>query len=404
MASDSLAVDLLETHSFPEVASAVKARIDRILMRWEAAVQEELPGADELTLTQVRDHIPLILERFAHALESDQAADTESLRSVSRSHGEIRFQQNYNVREFIVEYRLLRRIVMEEIHEASGGELSVSEMIVLDMGIDTALQQGLLTFIDYQKQRIEHATAAESKYLRFLSHDLRNNLSQVTFVLELLGERLDELPEFADDVHDIHAAHRTIMETMAGMEKLLQAERLRKGAIEPKAEAVNLHDLVSDVARQAQGLADKKGLKIDVSIPADASVVTDREVLTLALQNLVNNACKYSKEGTVRLLASPWAEDGRGGWSLSVSDQGPGIAREQMGHLFEAFARGDTHGQPGVGLGLAIASQAAKLLGARLTVTSELGNGATFNILLPTLRPATGGSAKTRATTGDSPN
>src|SRR5579862_4408148 len=259
MAPDNLAVDLLETRAFPTVGAAVRARNERIVMRWEQAVRRQLPGADELTLAQVRDHIPMVLDRLASALESDQPSETETLREVSRSHGEMRFHQHFNVRELIIEYRLLRRIIVEEIHEACGGELSISEMVVLDMGVDTSLQHGLLTFIEHQKDRIERATEAESKYLRFLSHDLRNNLTQVTLTLELLGERLAGEPDYADDVVDIRAAQRTIMETIMGMEKLLQAERLRKGAIQPKAESVDLRGLAEDAVRQAHTQSQLKG-------------------------------------------------------------------------------------------------------------------------------------------------
>ncbi|HET6248312.1 MAG TPA: sensor histidine kinase [Tepidisphaeraceae bacterium] len=389
MIAENLTLDLLETRAFPTVGAAVRSRADRIMMRWEQAVRRLLPAADEMTLSQVRDHVPAVLDRLALALESDQPNETETLRDASRFHGEARFHQHYNVRELIIEYRLLRRIVVEEIHAACGGELSVSEMVVLDMGVDTALQQGLLAFIENQRQRIQQATEAESKYLRFLSHDLRNNLGQVTLLLQLLGERLTSLPEFADDVVDIHSAQRTIMETINGMEKLLQAERLRKGAIQPRAEATDLHSLAEDAVRQSHAQAQRKGLTLEVSVPADASVVSDREVISLVLQNLLNNAVKYSSTGVIRITASPWAEEGAGGWALSVIDQGPGIARDQMARLFDAFARGETHGQSGVGLGLTIASQAAKLLGGRLNVTSEVCQGSTFSLLLPVSRPLT---------------
>jgi hypothetical protein len=65
---------------------------------------------------------------------------------------------------------------------------------------------------------------------------------------------------------------------------------------------------------------------------------------------------------------------------LWVSDEGPGIESKTMEHIFEAFRRGEIHGQRGVGLGLAIASHAAKLLGAKLTAKSELGSGTTFYV------------------------
>ncbi len=81
---------------------------------------------------------------------------------------------------------------------------------------------------------------------------------------------------------------------------------------------------------------------------------------------------EYSVGGTVRI--------GCDGESLWVSDEGPGIARETKKRIFEAFRLGKVHGQHGVGLGLAIASQAAKLLDAQLTVESELGVGSTFRL------------------------
>lgn len=66
-----------------------------------------------------------------------------------------------------------------------------------------------------------------------------------------------------------------------------------------------------------------------------------------------------------------------------MADEGPGIAPEYLDRIFEAFGRGEALGQAGVGLGLAIASQAAKLLDAELTVESELGRGAIFSLILP---------------------
>ena len=70
-----------------------------------------------------------------------------------------------------------------------------------------------------------------------------------------------------------------------------------------------------------------------------------------------------------------------------VSDDGYGIAPEKIGHIFEAFKRGEIHGQEGLGLGLAIASQAATLLGAHLTVESKPGVGTSFRLTLPQTIP-----------------
>jgi signal transduction histidine kinase len=72
---------------------------------------------------------------------------------------------------------------------------------------------------------------------------------------------------------------------------------------------------------------------------------------------------------------------------LSVTDQGPGIPEENRAKLFDAFERGDMFGQPGVGLGLAIAMHATRLLGGQLKVESTLGSGSTFRLILPNCNP-----------------
>jgi signal transduction histidine kinase len=378
--------DLLEHRSFPDLAAALRDRSERIVQRWEESVRQLLVGPDELTLVQVRDHIPQILSQMAVALAADRPAAAEELGARSRSHGAIRFQQHFNARELMVEYRLLRRIVIEEVHLATGESLSVPEMVVLDMGLDTALQQGLLTFIEHQRDQIQAATEVESKYLRFLSHDLRNNLNQVVLVLDLLSRRLQGHPEFTEDLSDIRSSHHTILNTIAGMDTLLQAERLRKGAVKPKSDPVELSQVMLELVRHGMPQARQKGLELVYDCPDEVIVHSDRDLISLVLQNLIGNAVKYSAMGTVRLWAERNSEENGGGWTIAVCDEGPGIGEESARQIFQAFTRGETHGQPGVGLGLTIASEAAKVLGARLTVESQLGLGSTFRLILPAAR------------------
>jgi signal transduction histidine kinase len=124
--------------------------------------------------------------------------------------------------------------------------------------------------------------------------------------------------------------------------------------------------------------AQDKGVKIAVEVPSDIVIENDGELLGLILQNLLGNAVKYSSMGTVRLRA----EMADGHCTLSVRDEGMGIAAEHLQHIFQAFSRGDAHGEPGVGLGLSIAAQAAKLLGGTLSVQSIVGQGSTFSLTI----------------------
>ena len=376
-------VDLLATRPFPKMAAALTARKGRVLRRWEAAVKKLLPHADALTLSQLRDHLPQILDQTVEALGACHSSPLNELVEMTRSHGTLRFHQQFNVQELIVEYRVLRRILVEEINRGLGGRMKVGQVIVLNMGIDTALQHGVMAFINHQKEQLRAAGEVQSRYLSYLSHDLRNNLNGCTLMLEVLRQRLDGLNGFEEDVADITSVQRSVAETITGMDRILQAERLRREAIQPRVAPVDVHALAHDLARQAGRGAEQKGLKLVVDVPPGATVESDRELITLVLQNLIGNAVKYSGRGTITVGATKREDPVWDGWDLSVTDQGPGIPPHHRERLFEAFARGETHGQPGVGLGLAIAAQAARLLGGRLSFESETGVGSTFRFSLP---------------------
>jgi signal transduction histidine kinase len=392
---------LLATRPFPKIAAALRARKGTVLRRWESAVKKLLPHADSLTLSQLRDHLPQILDQTVDTLAACHASPLNELVEMTRSHGTMRFHQQFNVQELIVEYRVLRRILVEEINKGLGGRMKVGQVIVLNMGIDTALQHGVMAFINHQKEQLRAAGEVQSRYLSYLSHDLRNNLNGCTLMLEVLRQRLEGLEGFADDVQDIASVQRSVAETIAGMDRILQAERLRREAIQPRVAPVDLHALAQDVARQASRQAEHKGLKLRVELPAGASVESDRELITLVLQNLIGNAVKYSNHGAVTVTATKRQDPVWDGWEISISDRGPGIPPQHRDRLFEAFARGETHGQPGVGLGLAIAAQASRLLGGRLSFETELGTGSTFRFTLPAMRaasasaPAAGGGGET---------
>jgi signal transduction histidine kinase len=377
------AIDLLALRAMPELADMLRRRLDRIVLRWQEIVERYIPDADPLTAKQVRDSIPTVIERIAAALESGKPQETYELAEIGTAHGVARFQQHYNIEELIIEYRLLRRVIFDELLEAGGDRLSFLDAIPIDMGIDTALHRGVATFVHHLIDQLKAAAAAESKYLSFLSHDLRNNLNSVTLMLDMLSRTLIVMPEFSEEARDVESLRQSIFETIEGMDRLLQAERLRKHEVKLKLGPVNLHNICADALAQVSRKAAAKGLRLENKVPPHAAAHSDRELVMLVLQNLLGNAVKFSSSGAISIDAVNQPL----GWRIRVSDQGPGIPREQLGQLFEAFTRGETFGQPGVGLGLAIASHATRLLGSELTVESEPGRGSTFSFVLPPAKP-----------------
>jgi signal transduction histidine kinase len=303
------------------------------------------------------------------------------------AHGAARFHQSYNLDELLVEYHLLRPLLLEEVTTELGRPMEAQEAMAFHVVLDLAARRGVVGFVEHQTKELKAATEAQSKYLSFLSHDLRGGLNGVFLMIEVLKRELAKEAKFGETLEDLDMMRRSIFETIGTMDRFLHAERFRKGKVQVKPAKLNLGHLIAEIGAQFAYQAKDKGLELKVETCQPCQTVSDREMLTLILQNLTSNAVKYTTKGTVRISATAGPDAGDG-WRLAVQDQGPGIAPERLAALFDSFTRGDTHGQPGVGLGLSIARQASDLLGARLWAESTPGAGTTFFLQLPTAEQA----------------
>jgi hypothetical protein len=120
-------LDVLKYRAMPEVAVALRAAEDEILAQWRAKVLETLPTADELTMQQLEDHLPMLVDKIAAALEASEPQPTNELVAISPVHGETRFHQNFNLNELLIEYHILRRVMLENISEQLDRDLDLDE-------------------------------------------------------------------------------------------------------------------------------------------------------------------------------------------------------------------------------------------------------------------------------------
>jgi signal transduction histidine kinase len=328
-----------------------------------------------LTLDQLRDELPIMLNELAATLESLDGNHLRDLEKVSEGHGQLRFHQSFNINELMIEYGMLRSILIDEVITRLGKGLSPEQSAAMNMGIDTAMRRSVTQFTAHQSQQLKMVAEAQSKYLSFLSHDLRGGLNGVLLMVEVLKRELAGEPKFRDSIADLDSMRKSILDTVATMDRFLHAERFRQGKVQPNNTTVELSTLIADVSAAYAYQAKAKGIELQRSVTGPLQVYCDRDLLMLILQNLISNAVKYTPRGAVRLNAQAVGDDLV---RISVNDDGPGISSERLAMLFEPFIRGDTHGQDGVGLGLSIAKQAADLIGARLWAESTPGAGATF--------------------------
>jgi signal transduction histidine kinase len=375
------------THApFPELARTLRAGADQITIAWDSSVRRAMPQMRHLTYDELKDSTPQILLAIADALASGDPTVIQELVGWAPRQGLSRFLMNFDVVEVMQEDRLLRAIIVLHVESVLKRRLEADEAAALHANIDLMLQRSVIALVDEQKVELRKAAATELKFLSFMSHDMNNNLNNVNLMLEVLKLDLQQSTDNAAAIESLDQARQSIADTAAGMRRMLENEHLRQSGEPTNFSPVDLKSLASSAVGQFSNAAAAKGIKLEVEFPAVAEIHSDSALVTLVLQNLIGNAVKYSHQGTIRVgFVSPKNVAGKidRGPSLWVSDEGVGIAADKVADIFRAFRRGAVHGQWGVGLGLAIASQGAKLLGADLTVKSQIGVGSTFLLTFP---------------------
>jgi adenylate cyclase len=168
--------------------------------------------------------------------------------------------------------------------------------------------------------------------------------------------------------------------------QVLDLSKIEAGKLELNPQTVQLVPLIDEVVGTARQLADQTKNRLVVEAADDLGALTvDPMRLRQILLNLLSNACKFTKEGEVKLRARRLL-DGRDWIEIAVADTGIGLTPEQQAKLFKEFTQADaTTAQRfgGTGLGLALSRKLARMMGGDVTVTSESGKGSVFTVRLP---------------------
>ncbi|MGH7177536.1 MAG: RsbRD N-terminal domain-containing protein, partial [Tepidisphaeraceae bacterium] len=183
-------LDLLKVSPIPDIAAALRAGQPSILRAWRKTVLETLPQADELTLKQLENSVPALLRDLCAALSASEPEPTDRLIEDAPGHGEARFHQNFKLNELLIEYHLLRTSLLEELARQLDRPLKVAEIVAVNSGIDVALREAAVAFADQQAQELLAEASAMTKYLSFLSHDLRGGLNSAILMVEVLRREL----------------------------------------------------------------------------------------------------------------------------------------------------------------------------------------------------------------------
>jgi PAS domain S-box-containing protein len=234
----------------------------------------------------------------------------------------------------------------------------------------------------------ETANRAKSIFLANMSHELRTPLNAILGFSRLL-ERNPGVGH--EGQRQLATINRSGQHLLALINDVLEISRIEAGRAETRLVAFGLGELVADLEEMIRVRAASKGLALAVecSVELPRYVLGDAHHLKQVLINLLGNAVKYTEHGSVSLRVSPE----NGSVRFAVSDTGPGISAADQERIFQAFYQtevGVAKGE-GTGLGLTISHKYARLMGGKLSVSSQPGRGSVFVLAVPL--PATGASA-----------
>jgi signal transduction histidine kinase len=360
-------------------ASVIESARTEIVARWMARVKSDVERAgQDVHPTQLRDAIDDYLMRLAEALRDDAPASVSgsaAWKEVAREHALTRVRIGFDIDQLVHEFIVLRNTITEVATENGVCPDPQLAYRLADL-IEAAVAAAVARYVqarDYQQRKVE------AEHIGFITHELRNPLATA----KLSAVRLTR--DIAPDAPEAAAAdrlHRSLARMGELVDKVLLNERLGAGEITTQPAEVRLETIMEEALRAARGEAARKGITLGVHYDPTVTLSLDPALTVSAVQNLVDNAVKYTDQGFVDVDAEKTDD----GIAIHVRDTCPGISREELATIFEPFRRG-TSKKPGSGLGLAIARRAIEAQGGTIGAESDLEEGCHFWIKLPDKRP-----------------
>ncbi len=238
-----------------------------------------------------------------------------------------------------------------------------------------------------EKERAISSNQAKSTFLANMSHELRTPLNAIIGYSEMLHEDAEASgsTDLLPDLQKIRVAGKHLLDLINAV---LDLSKIEAGKMDLYLETFSVSALASEVIGIIQPSAETNSnqLKLECD-PEIGSMRADITKVRQSLLNLLNNACKFTSNGTVTLTVRREQAEGAGDWVVfAVQDTGVGLSREQSERLFAPFMQADlstTRKFGGTGLGLAISRRFCQMMGGDILVESQPGKGSTFTMRVP---------------------
>lgn len=267
---------------------------------------------------------------------------------------------------------------------------------VVKLAADVSLRKAIEVDLIKARDTAEQAATSKGMFLANMSHEIRTPMNAILGFTELLINT-EVNPTQA---HYLKTVRQSAISLLRLLNEILDTAKLERGALELDEQDFDLHELCNQVCDTFILQCQTKQIKLDLQIATDcpAFIHADELRIRQILLNLMGNAVKFTEQGEVKLSLRPHQQH----LIFEVTDTGIGIAEDRLGQIFAPFTQADasmTRRFGGTGLGTTIAKQLVELMGGTISVSSQLGQGSCFKVMLP-LRLASGMSiAKNRVLT-----
>lgn len=234
-----------------------------------------------------------------------------------------------------------------------------------------------------KSKELEELNRAQNRFFSSMSHEIRTPINTVLGLNEIILRQEDASEEIKKDARNIQGAGRLLL---ALINDILDISKIEAGKMDIVPVNYSVSSLLSEIVNMIWLKAEEKGLKFNVDIDPDVpeTLFGDEVRIKQILINMLNNAVKYTNEGSVNLhVECDFTSDNESLLKISISDTGMGIRPEALPHLFDTFQRVDEEKNrhiEGTGLGLSIVKQLVELMDGEISVNSVYGEGSVFTV------------------------
>lgn len=300
--------------------------------------------------------------------------------------------ENYKFELKRQEDDLLRKEKMQSLNNQIKYQRSVIKLYALILFLLVVLgfvfvyyyrqKNRIIQVLTVQKREIDELNSTKDKLFSILAHDLKNPISSVIGLAELLKDDSVNLSEtkraqLLSNLHEVGLSSNRILD------EVLSWSQIQANQVVVESQEINLRELVERVVTNQQPIAGVKNISISYSVNTEVSVQSDYNIVSTVLRNLIANAIKYSYSNAEILVSVDLIVDFV---EVSIKDNGVGMSdniKESLLHSVNIQSTLGTSNEKGSGLGLVICRELITKIGGKLLVESEVGKGSTFSFTIP---------------------